>query len=129
MSFSFSKITKQRARNKMKKTCNILASIALLVAGLGAITASHSVKAASDPFADFFKTDCVPEAQKAGLTKNEAQRGCTCTINTLRKKYSRDAFSSLLTKYRDGDAKVKETLRSYGETCFDEVLEDILFED
>ncbi|ACK67075.1 hypothetical protein PCC8801_3094 [Rippkaea orientalis PCC 8801] len=113
----------------MKKTYTTFALMAFFVVGWGTLTASQSVQASSDPFADFMKNDCVPGAQKAGLTKNEAQQGCTCTMNTLRKKYSTPAFRTLLTKYRSGDAKAKQTLRSYGETCFEQVLDDILFED
>ncbi len=104
-------------------------SIALLIVGLGTvITTVKTVRAQSDPFTDFFNKDCVPEAQKSGLTKEEAQKGCTCTVNSLKNKYTSNDFRNLLTKYRGGDAKAKQTLTSYGQTCFDQVLEDILFE-
>lgn len=93
------------------------------------MTLTHNVEAASvDPFMDFYNRNCVPEAQKAGLSKNEAQQGCTCTINSLRKKYSSAAFTTLLGKYRSGDATANRTLRSYGETCFSGIIDDLLFE-
>lgn len=113
----------------MSNTRNTFTLITLLLLGLGAVTATQNVRAQSDPFMDFFNKDCVPGAQKSGLTKTEAQQGCTCTVNTLKNKYTSNDFRNLLTKYRSGDAKAEQTLRSYGETCFDEVLEDILFED
>ncbi|HAC63759.1 MAG TPA: hypothetical protein DCF68_09520 [Cyanothece sp. UBA12306] len=112
----------------MNKTSKILVSIALFLFGWGAFTTSHSVQAARDPFADFLKTDCVPGAEQAGLRKNEAQKGCTCAMNSLKKKYSTTEFEGLLTSHRNGDDKATSTLRSYSETCFDKVLEEIMFE-
>ncbi len=112
----------------MNNTRKTVTFIALLLLGWGGLTVFQSSQAASDPFTDFMNKDCVPGAQQSGLKKDEAQKGCTCTVNDLRKKYSTQAFRGLLNKYRNGDAKAKQTLRSYGETCFEKVLDDILFE-
>jgi hypothetical protein len=107
---------------------NILTFMALLSLSLGTAITTQQVNAASDPFTDFLNKDCVPQAQKAGMTKAEAQKGCNCTISTLRKKYSLTAFTGLLTQYRNGDANAKKTLTGYGQTCFEEILDNVLFD-
>ncbi len=112
----------------MNKFSQLLWLTTLFVLGIGAISTPQIARGA-DPFTDFFNRDCVPEAKKSGLTQKEATQGCTCTINALRKKYSSPAFNSLLSKYRSGDTAARRTLRSFGEPCFDEILDDILFEE
>jgi hypothetical protein len=117
-----------RPKKSMNYRRNILTFMALLSLSVGTAIATQQVNAASDPFMDFFNKDCVPQAQKAGMTKAEAQQGCNCTIGTLRKKYSSPAFTGLLTKYRSGDANAKKTLTTYGQTCFEEILDNVLFD-
>ncbi|MEA5509333.1 hypothetical protein VB715_06095 [Crocosphaera sp. UHCC 0190] len=112
----------------MKKTHKALTTLAVVLMGLGTVTLAQQASMAADPFKDFYDRNCVPEAQKAGLSKSEAQQGCTCTVNSLKKKYSTQAFSALLTKHRSGDAAATRTLRAYGETCFDKILDNLLFE-
>ena len=97
---------------------------------LGSIVpVSKNVSAASDPFTDFYKKNCVPEAQASGLTKEESRKLCNCTVNTLKIKYTLNDFQNLLARYRNRNLKAKEILTSYGTACFDEVLGDLLFED
>ena len=114
----------------INNTCHKFALLTLLAVGLGsAVPISQKVSAASDPFVDFLKKNCVPEAQASGLTREESQKLCNCTVNTLKNKYILHDFQNLLTKYRNGDLWAKEILTSYGTACFDEVLGDLLFED
>lgn len=106
------------------------ALLTLLVVGLGsAVPISQDVSASSDSFMDFYKKNCVPEAQASGLTREESQKLCNCTVNNLKNKYTFNDFQNLLTKYRNGELWAKEILTSYGTACFDEVLGDLLFED
>ncbi|YAI82571.1 MAG: hypothetical protein ACQJCO_03060 [cyanobacterium endosymbiont of Rhopalodia sterrenbergii] len=114
----------------INNTRHISALLTLLVVGSGLIISiSQNVSAVTDPFADFYQKNCVPEAQASGLTKEESRKLCNCTVNTLKNKHTFNDFQNLLTRYRNRDPKAKEILTSYGTACFDEVLGDLLFED
>lgn len=111
----------------MTKPKHTIMALTVALLGLSTLTIAQKAGLAADPFNDFYRQNCVPEAQKAGLTKSEAEQGCTCTVSTLRNKYTSQAFSTLLKKYRQGDAGAKRTLTSYGEACFDKILEELMF--
>ena len=116
-----------RPKHKMTKTKRRFTALAVVMMGLSTLTLAQKSGLAADPFQDFYSRNCVPEAQKSGLTKSEAEQGCTCTVNSLKNKYTTPAFTALLNKYRSGDAQAKRTLTSYGEACFDKILDDLLF--
>ncbi|KFF41846.1 MAG: hypothetical protein ucyna2_00225 [Candidatus Atelocyanobacterium thalassa isolate SIO64986] len=105
----------------------LLTNVVCCSLGLSTILVSSNVNAA-DPFTQFYNQACVPEAKKAGLNENEAKKGCNCTIRSLKKKYSSQAFSTLYNKYRAKDGKARQTLTKFGETCFQAIFDNILFD-
>lgn len=116
-----------RLKLEMNKTHKMLIGTMLLL-GLGTVSVAQNADAA-DPFKRFYNEACIPEAKKAGLTNAEAAQGCNCTVKTLRNKYSTQAFSTLFNKYLSGDSAARRTLTNYGETCFEDIFGDILFEE
>ena len=116
-----------RPKHKMTKTKRRFTALAVVLMGLSTLTLAQKSGLAADPFQDFYNRNCVPEAQKSGLTKSEAEQGCTCTVNSLKNKYTTREFNDLLAAYRGGSANAKRTLTSYGEACFDKILDDLLF--
>ncbi|WP_107669708.1 hypothetical protein [Cyanothece sp. BG0011] len=110
----------------MNKTYKLLIGT-ILSLGLGTVSLAQNANAAN-PFTQFYNNNCVPEAKKAGLTQSEAQQICNCTVESLRKKYSTQAFSNLYAQYRNGDNTARRTLTRYGQNCSQEVLDDILWE-
>ncbi|CCQ50130.1 hypothetical protein [Crocosphaera watsonii] len=81
------------------------------------------------PLHNFYNNNCVPEATKIGLTEAEAIQICNCTVTTLKQKYSTEAFATLYAQYRNGDNTARRTLTRYGETCSQDVLDNILWEE
>ncbi|MDJ0660620.1 MAG: hypothetical protein QNJ42_14210 [Crocosphaera sp.] len=110
----------------MNKTYKLLVGTLLLL-GLNGVSLAQNANAAN-PFTQFYNNNCVPEAKKAGLTQAEASQICNCTVQTLRKKYSTEAFASLYTQYTSGNTTARRTLTRYGETCSQEVLDDIMWD-
>lgn len=110
----------------MNKTYKLIVGTMLLF-GMSTVSFAQNANAAS-PFTQFRNNNCVPEAKKAGLTQAEAIQICDCTVQTLRQKYSTQAFSNLYTQYKNGDNTARRTLTRYGQTCSQEVLDDILWE-
>ncbi|MGK7885306.1 MAG: hypothetical protein AB4057_11865 [Crocosphaera sp.] len=110
----------------MNKTYKLLVGTMLLL-GLNTVSLPENADAAN-PFTQFYNNNCVPEAKKVGLTEAEATQICECTIKTLQQKYSTEAFATLYTQYRNGDNTARRTLTRYGETCSQDVLDDILWE-
>lgn len=115
-----------RRKYPMNKTYKLLVGT-ILSLGLGTVSLAQNADAAN-PFTQFYNNNCVPEAKKAGLTQSEAQQICNCTVESLRKKYSTQAFSNLYAQYRNGDNTARRTLTRYGQNCSQEVLDDILWE-
>ncbi len=111
----------------MNKTHKILIATMLLL-GLGTVSVAENADAA-DPFRRFYSETCIPEAKKEGFTQAEAEKGCDCTVKTLRNKYSTQAFSTLLNKFRNGDGAAEQTLANHGTSCFEDIFGDILFEE
>ncbi len=110
----------------MNKTYKILMGT-LLFLQLGTTNVPQNAEAA-DPFQRFYNESCVPEAKKAGFTEAEAKQGCTCTVNALRNKYPNGAFAALLTRYLNGQSQARQTLTSYGQNCFEDIIDDIIYE-
>ncbi|MDJ0600895.1 MAG: hypothetical protein QNJ37_18880 [Crocosphaera sp.] len=110
----------------MNKTYKLLVGTMLLL-GLNTVSLAQNAEAAN-PFTQFYNNNCVPEAKKVGLTQSEAAQICNCTVKTLRERYSTEAFAALYTQYRNGDNTARRTLTRYGETCSQDVLDDILWE-
>ncbi|MGK7957643.1 MAG: hypothetical protein AB4063_20655 [Crocosphaera sp.] len=110
----------------MNKTYKLLVGT-ILSLGLGTVSLAQNADAAN-PFTQFYNNNCVPEAQQAGLTQAEATQICNCTVQALREKYSTEAFASLYSQYSSGNTTARRTLTRYGETCSQEVLDDILWE-
>ncbi|MDJ0511724.1 MAG: hypothetical protein QNJ64_21120 [Crocosphaera sp.] len=110
----------------MNKTYKILMGTLLLLQ-LGSTVVTQNAEAA-DAFERFYNQSCIPEAQKAGFTEAEAKQGCTCTINALRDKYPTPAFTALFARYLNGQSQARQTLTSYGQTCFEGILEEIIYE-
>ena len=110
----------------MNKTYKLLVGTMLLL-GLNTVYFAQNADAAS-PFKQFYDNNCVPEATKVGLTEEEAIQICNCTVTTLQAKYSTEAFTTLYAQYRNGDNTARRTLTRYGETCSEEVLDDVLWE-
>ncbi len=110
----------------MNKTYKILMATLLLLQ-LGTTTLTQNAEAA-DPFQRFYNESCVPEAKKAGFTQTEANEGCTCTVKALRNKYPTPDFAALLTKYLNGQSQARQTLTGYGQTCFEGIIDNILYE-
>ena len=104
----------------------LLTNVVCYVLGISTVFVSFHVNAA-DPFTQFYNQACVPEAKKTGLNDSEARKGCSCTVRSLKKKYSSQAFSALYNKYRAKDGKARQTLTRFGETCFEAVFDNILF--
>ena len=113
-------------RYNMNINQKLLTNVMCYFLGLSTIFVSLDVNAA-DTFTKFYNQACVPEAKKAGLNDKEARKGCNCTVRSLRKKYSSQAFSALYNKYRAKDSKARQTLTRFGETCFEAVFDNILF--
>ncbi|MEL4898403.1 hypothetical protein [Crocosphaera sp. Alani8] len=110
----------------MNKTYKLLVGTMILLGFNGVLLAQGAN--AANPFTQFYNNNCVPEAKKIGLTETEANQICNCTVNTLKQKYSTEAFATLYTQYKNGDNAARRTLTRYGENCSQGVLEEILWE-
>ncbi|MDJ0844191.1 hypothetical protein [Crocosphaera sp.] len=110
----------------MNKTYKLLVGTLLLL-GLNSVSLAQNADAAN-PFTQFYNNNCVPEATKVGLTQAEASQICNCTVRTLREKYSTEAFAALYAQYTSGDTAARRTLTRYGQSCSQEVLDDLLWD-
>ena len=114
-------------KTSMNKTYKIfMGTLLLLQLGTTAVTQNAE---AADPFQRFYNESCVPEAQNAGFTEAEAKQGCGCTINALRNKYPTPTFTTLYNQYESGDKAAKQTLTRHGQTCFEGIVESIIYEE
>jgi hypothetical protein len=120
----------------INNTRHLFTLLTLLVVGtVSIVSTSKNVSAQldpfplplQDPFEDFVEHTCIPESQSTGLTKEESIKLCSCTVKTLKNEYTSHDFYELLRRYRDRDPQAKDILTTYGQTCFEQVLGDILF--
>jgi hypothetical protein len=68
-----------------------------------------------------YKKECLQRARKEGLSKEDAEKLCTCTINRFRSRYTIVQFRSLVQKSKTNKA-ARATLTQVGEQCFEEIL-------
>lgn len=65
--------------------------------------------------------DCIQTSMQEGLTEEDAQTLCGCTLNQFQQKYSLSEFKQL-TVASQTDENAANSLIEVGELCFEDIL-------
>lgn len=74
-----------------------------------------------EEFKQSYAQECIQTSMTEGLTEQEAQKLCNCTIDKFQSQYSLEEFQQLTTASRQ-DKKAETALVEVGQVCFEEIL-------
>ena len=86
---------------------------------------SNSIKAEDskypEEFVQQYQAECVPTSVAEGLSEEEAEKLCECTLNKFQSQYQLEEFQQLTIDSLE-DEQAEAVLVEVGQVCFEEML-------